>query len=256
MSTWLAGFEHDESIVGAGGGTYVAATPWRFVIHTTEGSWESAMSVFRSRMVAPHMMYDPLTRRRVQFIDLDRSAYALRHQGPETNRAHCLQVELVGLASHPFTGDLADRIGTDLLAPVLAAKPITTRHPTFWGPDCGWTLASSSARQRMGSAEWLGFDGICGHQHVPGNEHWDPGAIDIDRIIRAATNTGGFTVDDDAKAYFFKQAVLTLKTEDRLTKLIKRKFAREGVKDAETDARLAELAVEIADLEAKINALG
>ena len=193
MSTWLPGFEHDESIVGAGGGTYVAATPWRLVLHTTEGSWESAMSVFHSRMVAPHMMYDPVSRRRVQFIDLDRSAYALRHQGPETNRAHCIQVELIGFADRPFTGELADRIGTDLLAPVLAAKPITTRHPTFYGPGCGWVLASSSARQRMGSAEWLGFDGICGHQHVPGNEHWDPGAIDIDRIITAATQGADMT---------------------------------------------------------------
>lgn len=217
--TWLPGFTRDESIQGAGGGTYTGTYPWRFVLHTTEGSWDSAMSVFRSRMVAPHLMYDPATRRKAQFIDLDRSAYALRHQGPETNRAHCIQVELIGFADRPFTGELADRIGIDLVAPVLAAKPITTAHPTFYGPGCGWTLASSSARQRMSSAAWTSFNGICGHQHVPGNEHWDPGAIDIDRIIRAAGQG-----EDDVTVEELKKELVN---QDKRTAAVIAKFTDE-----------------------------
>ena len=31
---------------------------------------------------------------------------------------------------------------------------------------------------RMTMDAWEVFDGVCGHQHVPENTHWDPGALD------------------------------------------------------------------------------
>jgi hypothetical protein len=31
--------------------------------------------------------------------------------------------------------------------------------------------------------EWLTFEGLCGHQHVCENDHGDPGALDIARLI-------------------------------------------------------------------------
>lgn len=36
---------------------------------------------------------------------------------------------------------------------------------------------------RMSVDEWKAFSGWCGHQHVPGETHWDPGGIDIDAIL-------------------------------------------------------------------------
>jgi hypothetical protein len=36
----------------------------------------------------------------------------------------------------------------------------------------------------MTEDEWNNFDGWCGHQHVPENEHWDPGKLDIGRLLR------------------------------------------------------------------------
>ena len=36
----------------------------------------------------------------------------------------------------------------------------------------------------MTNDEWNDFDGWCGHQHVPENEHWDPGKLDIGRLLR------------------------------------------------------------------------
>ena len=35
---------------------------------------------------------------------------------------------------------------------------------------------------RMSAAEFTAFTGICGHQHVNDNDHWDPGALDIPRL--------------------------------------------------------------------------
>jgi hypothetical protein len=42
---------------------------------------------------------------------------------------------------------------------------------------------SAHGQNRMSVDEWNRFAGWCGHQHVPGETHWDPGAIDIDAIL-------------------------------------------------------------------------
>ena len=31
---------------------------------------------------------------------------------------------------------------------------------------------------------WLGYSGHIGHQHVPENDHWDPGLLDIARVLK------------------------------------------------------------------------
>jgi hypothetical protein len=40
--------------------------------------------------------------------------------------------------------------------------------------------------QRMSGAEWNDFKGVCGHTHVPENDHGDPGAIDFAQLIKYA----------------------------------------------------------------------
>lgn len=201
---WLPGVARDESIMGAGGGSYAAdGSAWRIVLHTTEGGWEGSMGVFRSRLTAPHLMVDPASRKRVQMIPLDRSAYALRNEagGGETNRAHCLQVEIVGYASEAagWSGDRLDWLGREVIAPLVehAPGPIALRAPRFYGEGAGWVLATPSARQRMSQEQWRTFSGVCGHQHVPENSHWDPGEVRIERILTAAQpglDLGGVTV--------------------------------------------------------------
>lgn len=198
MAIWIPGVDRDENIYGLGGGSF-AGGPAKIVLHTTEGGWDSALSVFRSRMTAPHMMAAPPSHpdgpRRVQFVSLDRSAYALRNDagGVETNRDHALQVEIVWWAARAreLTAEDLDWLGTQVVAPLVehAGEPIRLEAPTFYGPDPGWTLATETARQRMGPTAWDTFNGVCGHQHVPENEHWDPGAIDIARILAAAGGT-------------------------------------------------------------------
>lgn len=51
---------------------------------------------------------------------------------------------------------------------------------------------------RMTSYEWLKFKGICGHQHVPENIHIDPGAIDIDWLLKEAKKRVAANSDSDS----------------------------------------------------------
>jgi hypothetical protein len=71
----------------------------------------------------------------------------------------------------------------------------------------GITPASYGASPaRMSFAQWQNFTGWCGHQHVPENDHGDPGSMDFARVIALAK--GGTTptqedpvalTDDDIK---------------------------------------------------------
>ena len=64
----------------------------------------------------------------------------------------------------------------------VPALPIAFAPQGFFGDDAGFTLARPDARQRFSFADWDRFSGICGHQHVPENGHWDPGAINTVRL--------------------------------------------------------------------------
>src|SRR5262245_16859138 len=176
MAIFLPGVERDEDgIFQPGGGTYVAG-PFRGVLHTTQGGWDSSMGVFSSKLTAPHVMAAPPSHpdgpRIVQFISLDRSAYALANPGGgvETNRRSALQVEIVGFAEdiQELTDEDLGWIGSEVVGPMTRAAPgpIQLTGPKFFGAEDG-TLAKADAFQRMSSDEWNAFNGWCGHQHVP-----------------------------------------------------------------------------------------
>ena len=204
--TWLDGFTRVDDVRGKGGGTFVNAAPCG-VIHTTEGSnIDAALSVYRSKMVAPHCTVDPARRIRLQHLPLDRSAYALVNDngGVETNRHGARQIEVVGFAGrmHDLPDDQLEWLATEVVRPVSQAVGITGPGLRCYGEGAGWVLATPSARQRMSAAQWTAFDGWCGHQHVPENSHWDPGALDLPRIVSLAHGTGDLTImDPDTKTY-------------------------------------------------------
>jgi hypothetical protein len=212
------------------------------------------MSVFKSRLTAPHIMADPTARRIVQFIPLDRSAYALKHVNVETNRrGHVAQVEIVGFAAEADNWPTAelDWLGEHVVGPLAEHTPGTIdldHHPQFFGDDAGFTLASASARQRMSASAWANFDGIAGHQHVPTNEHWDPGGVNIARIVSAATG-GGFSIVDQATRDYFDEKFRLRKVADvRILRNVKKVLTKLGA----TKADIAELDKDIAELDADL----
>lgn len=210
--TDLPGFDHVPATTA--GGTYIDV-PWRIVLHTTEGSSvDGAIAAYRGHGSWPHLTVDPSTKRRVQHYPLGVSARALLNLagGVETNRARAIQIEIVGRAgeTHTWPVDWLDWLGAEVIAPIRAEVQVALVAPRFVGTEAG-TIATASAPQRMSPEVWLGFNGICGHQHVCENHHWDPGRIDIDRILAAAN-----PVEDDMDT---KQAMQLQQTFERVSDL-------------------------------------
>jgi len=212
MTGWLAGWDR---IPGKSSGTWAGGNPRpKLVLHTTEGpSIGSAVNAFTANNSWPHVTVDPVRRRRVQHVPLDAPARALRNTAApgETNREPVtIQVEIVATAHNPSTApqgqtsvlSLSDEdldwLGTHVVKPLCEAAGVPIRTAvTFYGEDAGFTLASLTAKQRLSRSVWDASSGIFGHQHVPENTHWDPGPLDVARIIAAAQTQPPKPTEDD-----------------------------------------------------------
>lgn len=130
------------------------------------------------------------TGEKVQHVPLTSSAYALRNLpgGCATNTTGVIQVELVGYSADSWTlsPERLRWLGEEVLWPILEACPTIPRGPVYNGP-------------RMTCAEWdVWSGGQCGHAHVPENDHWDPGDLDLKRIVDYAT--GDIVTPEDIEA--------------------------------------------------------
>lgn len=193
MALWLPGWEVIEGN-DAGAWSTGSRHP-KLVLHTTEGtSIDGALAAYRAHNSWPHCTVDYRTKRRVQHVPLNRPARALRNRsgGVETGRAPIvIQVEIMGFASksHLWSAAENDWLGASVVAPLCEAAGIPKRTSVdFHGEHAGWTLATESARQRLSGPAWLAYEGVLGHQHAPENGHWDPGALNIDRVLAAANH--------------------------------------------------------------------
>lgn len=165
------------------GGSYVGG-PWRLIVHRTEGhTVDASIATYRARGVWPHFTADirPGQQRLVQHGPLNIAASATKNLpgGVETNRRQAVQIEVVGFTDRPYPGEDWRWLGRQL-APCFAPggiKAESTSRP--WVDASDGFVARPDAPQRMTYAEWDAFNGVCGHQHVPENDHYDPGKIDI-----------------------------------------------------------------------------
>ncbi|MGQ4343611.1 hypothetical protein [Streptomyces sp. SAS_275] len=196
------------------------------VWHTTEGT---SLPSYSGGAEAPNLTAKPdFTAKRLvwyQHFDFDVSARALVNKagGVETNTLNACQVEIVGTCdpathakwtkvgyAHLYTPELPDWAIRDLAAFTKWANanhgvPLTSSvtfkaYPGSYG-DNG---------VRMSASKWTGFTGHCGHQHVPENDHGDPGQFPMAAILNAAK--GGTTPaqeDDMPTAAEVAKEVLT-----------------------------------------------
>lgn len=186
------------------GATSFTGGPKRLVLHTTEGwSIESAEAAYRAKGIAPHFTVCFASRRWVQHIDTAQAASAMRNEagGVQTNRHGAIQIEIVGFAAH--TQDMADDdlrwLGWIIFTICWNEGIDMHRYPAFVGTEAG-TIATTTAKQRMAPAVWEDFNGVCGHQHVPENHHWDPGRFPYARMLELIT-----VEDDDMDEATFKK---------------------------------------------------
>lgn len=177
-------------IPGVTGGTYDGnAAGGVLVLHTTEGrSIAAAEAAYAAKKVAPHYTVDLHSQTVAQHLPLSASASALKNLpgGVQTNRRgpNTIQVEIVGFAS-----DSPNRSDDDLLFLGKFIRWICTNEAIPF--DAAHVLPMRDRDEvpahRLSPAAWLSFTGICGHQHIPENDHWDPGALDVLKAIRLAT---------------------------------------------------------------------
>lgn len=158
--------------------------PLRLVWHTTEGgNIASNVGTYADTGYYPHFTVE-IGKRVAQHVDTALSVTTSSNapgDGVETNTLRCLQVEVCGQAINmPNLTELQLKwLGEQFLAPIVLTHMLSlesadfARYPGSYGPN---------AAQRMSPQEWLWFAGNCGHQHIPGDQHGDPGGINMDRI--------------------------------------------------------------------------
>lgn len=172
------------------GGSYYTSYPWRQVLHTTEGgpNYTPSTKSYFGHSYWPHATAARVNgvARIVQHLPISRAAKAMENDagGVQTNRGHAVQLEIGWYADRiqDLPGDIA-AVVRDWVLWVSAQTSTPVTGPTFYGQDSGFTLASETARQRMSFDQWTRFTGICGHQHVPENVHWDPGKLDLVKLV-------------------------------------------------------------------------
>jgi hypothetical protein len=143
------------------------------VWHKTEGtSYEGALATYKRTKNWPHMTVglEDGKAHAWQHISYDRAARALMHKSDqaETNRWNAFQIEIVGMVDKPLDDSVI----------VLLHKIAVWLEDDFALPrlcTVQFVPHNKSNLVRMSVPKWKAYSGWCGHQHVPGNDHGDPG---------------------------------------------------------------------------------
>lgn len=207
MIDWLPGYEHQPINAGL---DWTPGTPWKVGAHSTEtGPAPGLIDAWRRNPGAGLSHFLGITPQRiVQLLPLSVGGYTAQNPpgGIDTNRAHLVQIEVCEYAIDP--GAPIDRnrpqLGTredwsdewyealgrwlaDLDAALDGQLDLTTEL-TFGDQWTGFP---------GGGQAYVDFRGVLGHQHIPEqpDRHWDPGKLDIHRLLTIArSHTTG---DDD-----------------------------------------------------------
>lgn len=196
-----------------GGAMDYPGNPPRAVWHTTEspagGGYFSSIAAYLIRVASePQVIYDPVTDELGQFGPLTSSARALQNDGSRrTNREGkvCIQVEVLGKAASPWTKDFdpAKKPNFRKLLEAMRAHGI----PDVWPAGAPLATAAAVAKAPRDRATWQGKGGHFSHGQVPGNSHWDPGAIDTSIVPGkpAPADPGGGEPSSAAASYTVKK---------------------------------------------------
>lgn len=177
---------------GVSGGSYTSG-PLKLVIHTTE---TRTIPGYKDGWVAPHFTYFPAGRYFVQHTSCEVAARALLNLpgGPQTNRDSAIQLEIVcysaknigDIVGGLWVGHLDDDHLRDIAKLVRWVRD-EFAIPTVWPGRQALSYAAANASGfRLAPSVWDSFAGVLGHQHVPENTHWDPGALNWARLLQFA----------------------------------------------------------------------
>lgn len=177
------------------GGVIASTAPPRAVWHTVEGTsgstsaWTSSIRVLNEKSAEPQVLWDPITDRLGQFMPLNLSGRALKNDGTyQTNRIGrvCIQIEVIAFSAKPFTGYW--KPGKNFKALVAALKswgiPVDV-WPAGPPPKFIASPPHNVPENRRSRQAWLTEGGYFSHSQIPGNDHGDPGGVDVDDMAAA-----------------------------------------------------------------------
>lgn len=184
---WLPGCIRQDW--GTNGGSWTRL-PAIIVVHSTEGtSWPG----YDGGSSCPHFTINLATGERRQHVSMAYASRALANAsgGVETNRGGAIQIEVIGTCDPAHKGD-AGWLYLPTMSNAQAAnlsrlmREIADARDIAWA--CGVTFKAypgsyGSNGVRLSGSAWNSYRGILGHQHVPENDHGDPGNIDIATIM-------------------------------------------------------------------------
>jgi LysM repeat protein len=171
----------DQSI---GGAMDYPGSPPRVVWHTTESpsgaAYFASVAAYLIRVASePQVIYDPDSDRIGQFGPLTQSARALQNDGTRRSNREgkvCIQVEVLGRAASPWTKGFDPAAKPNYRKLIAAGRAHGV--PDVWPAGKPLATATAVAKTTRSRTVWQGKGGHFSHGQVPGNSHWDPGAID------------------------------------------------------------------------------
>lgn len=181
------------------------------VLHTTEGSsWPG----YQNGRQAPTFTINCTSGKPVvrQHFPLPCAAMALVQPSGNlsTNRNNVAQVELVGTGGwatsanprRPYTvsGPHTNWANPDQMMLKAVADLIAWLHREWEVPlsaPLPFDDWAGNHSHRMSASQWSSFTGICGHSHVWGNEHTDPGKFPIAACLKLAAGGTTTTIQED-----------------------------------------------------------
>lgn len=189
---WIPGAERLKP--SQDGGTMSGGKP-RVVWHTTEADpgtaavWSAMIRVLTGKSAEPQVLYDPLTDRLGQFLPLNVSGRALKNDGAtRTNRVGsvCIQIEVIGRSAKPFTDNWKPGKNFRALMASIRSWGISDVWPAGAPPRFIASPPHNVPENPRSRSIWINRAGHFSHSQIPGNDHGDPGAIDIKKLFAAA----------------------------------------------------------------------
>lgn len=171
---WMPGVRKLERSFGS----WAVSCPAKGVLHVTDGTGD-ATGTLDAKNAHPHFQVEE-DGRITQYISTNNAAKALVHPPfVQTNNAHALQIEIAAVPN-PTGPTTLPAIQHHALRRVMRfiehnAGVARETHVTFG--------ALNDLPPRLSPSAWLAYHGWLGHQHVPGNDHWDPGDIGIASLL-------------------------------------------------------------------------
>lgn len=163
----------------------ILSFPRKAVLHTTEGSFESAMAVFAAHN-QPNVLFGRDSSKKFRIIEyggIGKMGRALEHPAgtPETNRACVFQIEVAGFR----------QIGKEiLLSPDKKEMDLEARKvlAAIWAQvaKLGGVPLVRGGNGTRSLSNWTTKPGWFGHVEVPNNDHSDPGGHEYKKTFLLA----------------------------------------------------------------------